>query len=328
MPHSDVHAAPDSAFTGESFSDSFLSHLFETFSAEEWSALLHNMHAPLSEEEIIQLRGLGDPLDLHEVETIYLPLSRLLNLYATHISHLRKTTDVFLGHAPVSKPFIIGIAGSVAVGKSTISRLLRELLSRWETTPKVALIPTDGFLFPNAELEKHNLMQYKGFPQSYDKKALMRFVADVKSGIRATAPHYSHIVYDIVPERKHVVEDIDVLILEGLNVLQTPQESGHVALSDLFDFSIYIDADTTNIASWYQKRFRKLCAETFSREDSYFHRYASMNPQEATQKAQEIWATINEPNLYTNILPTKPRARLILRKDAHHHVRSIMLRKL
>lgn len=295
----------------------------------DWAALAPSMPAPLRETEIVQLRGLGEPLDLREVAEVYLPLSRLLNLYVGGTKSLHNVTSEFLRERFESTPFVIGVAGSVAVGKSTIARLLRELLARWEHTPRVELVTTDGFLFPNAELERRGLMARKGFPESYDRRALLRFVSEVKAGAaEVRAPFYSHLAYDIVPDAQVTVRRPDVLILEGLNVLQPPGPGHRLAVSDLFDFSIYVDARTSDIARWYEERFLKLQRGAFSNPRSYFHRYASLTEDEARLRAREIWHSINEPNLLQNIRPTRSRASLVLRKGADHTVSSVLLRKL
>ena len=224
---------------------------------------------------------------------------------------------------------MIGVAGSVAVGKSTISRLLRELLSRWEDTPRVELLTTDGFLLPNAELERRGLMDRKGFPESYDRRALLRFVSKVKSGAaEVRAPFYSHLSYDISPGAEIVVRQPDILIVEGLNVLQPPTTGHGLAISDLFDFTVYVDARTSDIATWYEERFLKLQRGAFANPKSYFHRYSMLSPDQARAKARDIWSRINEPNLTRNILPTRSRATLVLRKNAKHAVKSILLRKI
>ncbi|WP_211195897.1 type I pantothenate kinase [Agromyces sp. H66] len=294
-----------------------------------WAALAPSMPSPLRETEIVQLRGLGEPLDLREVAEVYLPLSRLLNLYVGGTKSLHDVTSEFLRTRPEPTPFVIGVAGSVAVGKSTIARLLRELLARWEHTPRVELVTTDGFLFPNAELERRGLMGRKGFPESYDRRALLRFVSEVKAGAAAVrAPFYSHLAYDIVPDARITVRRPDVLIIEGLNVLQPPGPGHRLAVSDLFDFTIYVDARTSDIARWYEERFLKLQRGAFSNPRSYFHRYASLTEDEARQRAREIWHSINEPNLLQNIRPTRSRASLVLRKSADHTVSSVLLRKL
>ena len=295
----------------------------------EWAALAPTTPLPLSSTELVQLRSLGDVLDEREVSEVYLPLSRLLSLYAAGTRELHRSTTQFLRQSGSSTPFVIGVGGSVAVGKSTIARLLRELLSRWDDTPRVELVTTDGFLYPNAELERRGLMQRKGFPESYDRRALLRFVSQVKSGAaEVRSPFYSHLHYDIVKDAEIVVRQPDVLIIEGLNVLQ-PASAGHrLAVSDLFDFTIYVDARTTDIARWYQERFLRLQQSAFANPRSYFHRFANLSEDEALARATEIWATINEPNLLNNILPTRARASLVLRKDANHAVSNVLLRKI
>jgi type I pantothenate kinase len=295
----------------------------------DWSELAPSVPSPLSETEIVQLRGLGEPLDMRELAEVYLPLSRLLNLYVGGTKALRNATGEFLRERVESTPFVIGVAGSVAVGKSTIARVLRELLARWEHTPRVELITTDGFLFPNAELERRGLMTRKGFPESYNRRALLRFVSDVKAGApEVRAPFYSHLAYDIVPDAAVTVRRPDVLIVEGLNVLQPPGPGHRLAVSDLFDFSIYVDARTSDIARWYEERFLKLQRGAFANPRSYFHRYASLTEDEARVRASEIWRSINEPNLLQNIRPTRSRASLVLRKSADHSVSTVLLRKL
>ncbi|MEP6478175.1 MAG: type I pantothenate kinase [Rhodoglobus sp.] len=295
----------------------------------DWAALAPTMTAPLSQAEIVELRGLGDSLDLREVTEVYLPLSRLLNLYVGGARQLHKSTTEFLGTRSQETPFVIGIAGSVAVGKSTVARILRELLARWSDTPRVELITTDGFLLPNAELARRGLMDRKGFPESYDRRALLRFVSKIKSGAtEVRAPFYSHLRYDIVPDAEVIVRRPDVLIVEGLNVLQPPAPGRRLAVSDLFDFTIYVDARTADIATWYQERFLTLQRGAFADPQSYFHRYASLSDAEARAKASEIWTSINEPNLVDNILPTRARASLVLRKNSQHAVSSVLLRKI
>jgi type I pantothenate kinase len=301
---------------------------FVEISRSDWAALGQNTELPLTEAEITQIRGLGDFLDLKEVTDVYLPLSRLLNLYVTEAQKLHDVTSNFLGERAKRTPYIIGVAGSVAVGKSTVSRLLKEMLSRWQTTPKVALITTDGFLYPNAELEKRNIMHRKGFPESYDRLALLKFVADIKSGAaKVSAPVYSHLSYDIVPGETVDIESPDVVIIEGLNVLQSPGQDQDVALSDYFDFKIYVDADVENVTEWFLNRFKQLRAGAFTNPKSYFHKYAEMDFDKALERANEIWQTINLPNLVENIQPTKSRATLVLRKGENHAVESVLLRK-
>ena len=301
---------------------------FVEISREDWAALASHTEQPLTEAEISQIRGLGDFLDLREVSEVYLPLSRLLNLYVSATQQLHSVSNDFLGERAKRVPFIIGIAGSVAVGKSTVARLLKELLSRWDGTPRVSLITTDGFLHPNAELERRNIMHRKGFPESYDRLALLKFVADVKSGAEVVeAPVYSHLVYDIVENERIRIESPDVLIVEGLNVLQPPAAGQEVALSDYFDFTVYVDAEVENISAWFLGRFEKLRESAFTDPASYFHRYAEMPYEDALARANEIWRTINLPNLLENIQPTRSRAKLVLKKGKQHAVESVLLRK-
>ncbi|WP_425355793.1 type I pantothenate kinase [Salinibacterium amurskyense] len=294
----------------------------------DWAELAPKMKVPLTQAELIELRGLGDELDLTEVAEVYLPLSRLLNLYAENAQRLHAATTQFLGATTSSTPFVIGVAGSVAVGKSTIARLLRELLSRWEGTPRVELITTDGFLHPNAELERRGILERKGFPESYDRRALLRFVSKIKAGEpEVRAPFYSHLAYDIIPDAAVTVRKPDVLIVEGLNVLQPPIAGKSLAVSDLFDFTIYVDARTSDIAHWYEERFLRLQRGAFSNPRSYFHRFADLDEEAARARAREVWKRTNEPNLTQNVRPTRPRASLILRKDADHAVSKVLLRK-
>lgn len=294
-----------------------------------WAELAPGTEHQLTAKEISDLRGLGDTLNLDEVAEVYLPLSRLINLYAVGAKRLHASTSSFLRQSSQSTPFVIGIAGSVAVGKSTIARVLRELLSRWEQTPRVELVTTDGFLWPNAELERRGLMERKGFPESYDRRRLLRFVTSVKSGTtEVRAPLYSHLSYDILPNEELVVRRPDILIVEGLNVLQ-PAPAGHtLALSDLFDFTIFVDARTVDIAKWYEDRFLTLQKSAFQKPESFFHRYAGLDETQARARAREIWTQINEPNLIQNILPTRSRATLVLRKGSNHSVNSVLLRKI
>ena len=302
---------------------------FNEISREDWAVLGNSTELPLTESEIQQIRGLGDFLDIKEVQDVYLPLSRLLNLYVTEHQKLHRSTSDFLGERAGRVPFIIGVAGSVAVGKSTVSRLLKELLSRWDGTPSVEMITTDGFLYPNQELERRGLMARKGFPESYDRMSLLQFIADVKSGAKeVSAPVYSHLIYDIVEGQRQTINNPDVLIVEGLNVLQSPGPGQYVALSDFFDFKIYVDADTQNLTQWFLDRFEKLRDTAFTNPESYFHRYAEMPHEKALARANEIWATINLPNLVENILPTRSRATLVLQKGAMHAVERVLLRKL
>jgi type I pantothenate kinase len=302
---------------------------FVEIDREDWAELAPSTKLPLTEQEIIQLRGLGDRLDMSEVNDVYLPLSRLINLYAAGAKSLHQSTSAFLHGRNQSTPFVIGVAGSVAVGKSTTARLLRELLARWDDTPRVELVTTDGFLYPNAELERRGLMERKGFPESYDRRALLRFVSNVKSGVQEVrAPFYSHLRYDIVPDAEIVVRHPDILIVEGLNVLQPPAAGGRLAISDLFDFSVYVDARTSDIANWYVERFLSLQRGAFANPASYFHRFASLSEEDAIALSRTIWTSINEPNLLQNVLPTRPRASLVLRKGSNHAVASVLLRKI
>jgi len=302
---------------------------FREIDRAEWAALAAQTDVPLSSAELAQLSGLGENLDLREVMEVYLPLSGLLSLYVTAAKELNRQTTGYLGDPGPATPFVIGVAGSVAVGKSTTARLLQRLLSQWEGTPHVELVTTDGFLLPNAELARRGLMERKGFPESYDRRALLRFVSQVKSGATEVAANvYSHLSYDIVPGEHVVVKSPDVLIVEGLNVLQ-PASAGHrLAVSDLFDFTVYVDARTSDIATWYEERFLRLQRGAFSDPQSYFHRYAALSEAEARAKARSIWSSINEPNLLENILPTRARASLVLRKGSDHSVSSVLLRKI
>ncbi|ACZ29705.1 pantothenate kinase [Xylanimonas cellulosilytica DSM 15894] len=298
-----------------------------------WSRLSESTPLPLTDADVHRLRGLGDPIDLAEVDAIYRPLSRLLNLYVTATAGLHQATSTFLREGGPRTPYVIGVAGSVAVGKSTVARILREMMARWPETPHVELVTTDGFLYPNAELQRRGLMERKGFPESYDRRALVRFVSRVKAGQEEVrAPVYSHVTYDIVPGEEVVVRRPDVLIVEGLNVLQPARpgaaEDSTVAVSDFFDFSIFVDARTRNIRQWYVDRFLHLRQTAFSRPESYFHRYADLTDEQATARALSIWEAINAPNLEQNILPTRGRATLVLTKGADHSVQRARLRKL
>lgn len=280
----------------------------------------------LTESEVEQLSGLGDRIDLNEVAEVYLPLSRLIHLQVEARQKLTTATEQFLGNPPARVPFVIGVAGSVAVGKSTTARLLQVLLQRWDSHPKVDLVTTDGFLYPTRVLKERGLMERKGFPESYDRRKLMRFVTDVKSGKeQVKAPVYSHITYDILPDEHQTVNRPNILILEGLNVLQTGPT---LMISDLFDFSVYVDARVDDIESWYIDRFLQLRHTAFREPGAHFAHYADMEDQQAFEQAREIWQSINLPNLVENILPTRVRASLVLRKGSHHLVERVRMRKL
>ncbi|MBK8868210.1 MAG: type I pantothenate kinase [Dermatophilaceae bacterium] len=303
------------------------------FDRRDWSRLRENHPMSLTADDLARLRGLEHPLDLQEVEEVYLPLSRLLTFYAEASERLHAVTSDFLLERPQRTPFVIGVAGSVAVGKSTTSRILRELLSRWPSTPRVSLLTTDGFLHPNAELRRRGILHRKGFPESYDRRALLRFLAEVKGGkAEVSAPVYSHLSYDIVPGERVTVSKPDVLIVEGLNVLGAPpvrpMGGTGMAVSDFFDFSVYVDARVSHIERWYVERFLKLRETAFSDPDSYFHRYSTLSDSEAEATALTIWQTINGPNLVENVLPTRQRASLIIVKGEDHSVRKVRLRKL
>jgi type I pantothenate kinase len=304
----------------------------QVFTREEWARLRADTPLTLTYEDLKRLKSLNDPISLEEVEEIYLPLSRLLSFYVAATQSLHAATRTFLGIEDDVTPFIIGIAGSVAVGKSTLARILAALLRRWPNTPKVDLITTDGFLLPNAVLTREGLMERKGFPESYDRVALSAFLADIKAGARnVVAPVYSHLAYDIVPGETIVVDRPDILIVEGLNVLQTsrpPRARAIPFVSDFFDFSVYLDADEAVIREWYIERFRRLRDTAFRDPQSYFHRYASLDEAETETIANGLWERINLVNLRENILPTRPRARLILRKGASHKIEKVALRRV
>lgn len=306
---------------------------YSIFSRDEWSKLRADTPMTLLPEELEQLSGVIEELSVDEVEEIYLPLSRLLNLYVAASQKLHAVTSTFLGQKDHKVPFIIGVAGSVAVGKSTTARVLKALLARWPDHPRVDLFTTDGFLLPNVELEARGIMNRKGFPESFDTARLLSFLADVKSGKeRVEAPVYSHFHYDILPSQMAVIERPDILIVEGLNVLQParlPKDGAEIPfVSDFFDFSIYIDAKPEVIRDWYVTRFMRLRSTAFRDPAAYFHRYTQFSHDIAVKRALEIWDSINLKNLEENILPTRQRARLILRKTADHRIESVALRKL
>ncbi len=306
---------------------------YRHFEREEWSRLRADTPMTLVPRDLDALSGIIEELSMEEVEEVYLPLSRLLNLYVAASQDLHAVTSRFLGRKDGRVPFIIGCAGSVAVGKSTTARVLKALLARWPDHPRVDLITTDGFLLPNAELEARNLMHRKGFPESFHLGKLLNFLGDVKAGVaRVSAPVYSHFHYDIVPGQEVVVERPDILIVEGLNVLQParlPRDGEAIPfVSDFFDFSIYLDADPAVIEAWYVARFLRLRKTAFRDPAAYFHRYAQLTDTEAEEKALDIWRTINQVNLDENILPTRQRAKLILRKGASHRIESVALRRI
>ncbi|OFW75587.1 MAG: type I pantothenate kinase [Alicyclobacillus sp. RIFOXYA1_FULL_53_8] len=307
---------------------------YDSFTRKQWAKLRISTPLPLTEEDLHRLRGINEHISLQEVSRIYLPLSKLLNLYVTAAQGLSGVTATFLGSLTEKVPYIIGVAGSVAVGKSTTARIIQALLARWPNHPKVDLVTTDGFLYPNRILQERGIMNRKGFPESYDARRLIRFLADVKSGrAEVSAPVYSHLSYDIVPGEKQVVRRPDILILEGLNVLQSPVLGNRgripaVFVSDFFDFSVYIDAEEEYIRNWYIERFKVLRSTAFQNPDSYFHRYAELSETEAEHVADEIWNSINRPNLRENITPTRERARLIMQKGKDHSIQEVRLRKL
>ncbi|MEL6177903.1 MAG: type I pantothenate kinase [Myxococcota bacterium] len=312
---------------------------FLSFERSAWSKLRASTPLTLTEADLVRLQGINEDVSLQEVADIYLPLSRLLNLHVIATQGLHRVTDRFLGNVSGTVPYVIGIAGSVAAGKSTTARILRELLSRWPDHPKVDLVTTDGFLHSNAVLEERGLMKRKGFPESYDRRRLLKFVSDLKSGVpRVEAPVYSHMIYDIVPGAVKVVEQPDVVLIEGLNVLQSgddyrsgggrAQRRPRTFVSDFFDFSIYVDAAPRLLEQWYVHRFLKLRLTAFRDPNSYFKRYGEMSADEAHQEAGRIWQEINAINLEENIAPTSERARLVLQKGEDHAVRRVLLRKI
>jgi len=308
---------------------------YEAFTRTEWASLRSNTPLTLSEQDLASLRGVNEQVSLTDVEEIYLPLSRLLNLHFRSARNLSGVRDEFLGRLVGSRPYVIAIAGSVAVGKSTFARVLRALLARWPDHPRVSLVTTDGFLYPNKVLEERGLMRRKGFPESYDRKRMVQFLAALKAGEPTVdAPVYSHQSYDIVPDGIERVDQPDVLIFEGLNVLQTGavESTGvpvpSVVVSDFFDFSIFVDAQEAHIEAWYLKRFLSLQQTVFRNPGSYFHHYKDLSVAEATKTAAKIWRDINLRNLRDNILPTRERANLVIRKRADHTVDQIRLRQI
>lgn len=306
---------------------------YRVFTRAQWASLRADTPLTLTLEEIKGLSSINDRLDLDEVVEIYLPLSRLLSLYVAATQGLFKATQRFLSAGDGKVPYIIGVAGSVAVGKSTVARVLEKLLARWPNTPKVGLVTTDGFLLPNAELRRLGLMERKGFPESYDGQALLNFMARVKAGEgQVKAPFYSHLTYDVVPGEEVIVDRPDILIVEGLNVLQSAKPGKEAKaipfVSDFFDFSVYIDAEEEKLRQWYVERFMTLRQTAFRKPESFFRRYADLDDEEALATANGLWDRINLPNLRENILPTRPRASLILRKGQDHRIEEVALRKL
>jgi type I pantothenate kinase len=306
---------------------------YHVFSRTEWAGRRADTPMTLTQDEVSRLRSLHDRLDIREVEDIYLPLSRLLSMYVAATQRLFRAQQSFLGTEDSKMPYIIGIGGSVAVGKSTTARVLQALLARWPNVPKVDLVTTDGFLYPNAVLAREGLMERKGFPESYDLPALLRFLSGVKAGRRPTrAPVYSHLVYDVIANQWVEIDRPDILIVEGLNVLQTghPPKDGKMIpyVSDFFDFSVYLDADENVLRNWYVDRFLTLRGTAFSDPKSFFHRYATLSDEDAVETATSIWRRINLLNLHENILPTRQRADLILKKAESHLVEEVALRKL
>ena len=305
-----------------------MSDRYLTFSRDDWAMLRAATPLTLREPDLESLRGINERIDLDEVTAVYLPLSRLLNLYVSATQDLQRVSSTFLGSMAPKVPYVIGVAGSVAVGKSTFARILQALLSRWPDHPQVDLLTTDGFLHPNAVLQERGLMDRKGFPESYDTRSLLAFLRAVKSGQEEVrAPVYDHLLYDIVPGEWVVVRRPDIVIVEGLNVLQVDRE-GREFVSDYFDFSIYVDADEADIEEWYVQRFFTLRESVFRNPDSYFRHFADLTDAEAEVIARGIWADINGRNLRENIAPTKDRASLILRKARDHRVTQVALRKL
>ncbi|EKF19000.1 type I pantothenate kinase [Nitratireductor pacificus] len=318
----------DQLVSGEKYSP------YRIFTADKWAQFRADTPLDLTEDEVRRLRSLNDPVDLEEVRRIYLSMSRLLSAHVEASQLLFRQRQVFFNSDDVVKaPFIIGIAGSVAVGKSTTARVLKELLARWPSSPKVDLVTTDGFLYPNEVLRRENLMERKGFPESYDLGAVLRFLSSIKAGMPdVRAPLYSHLTYDVLPGEFRTIDRPDILIFEGINVLQTrdlPQDGTAVpVVSDFFDFSIYIDAPEELIHQWYVDRFMRLRDTAFKDPESFFHRYAELKPDAALAIAEGLWQNINLKNLRNNILPTRPRADLILRKGANHLTEEVALRKL
>jgi type I pantothenate kinase len=302
------------------------------FTKEQWAAYRDGEPMTLSVEDVARLRTLNDPISFEEAEAIYLPLTRLLSLHVEAVQALHRASTRFLGVAEEKVPFVIGVAGSVAVGKSTTARILAALLRRWPSSPKVDLVTTDGFLYPNAVLEERGIMDRKGFPESYDRARFVGFLSDIKSGkSRVEVPVYSHLIYDVVPGEFITVDQPDILIVEGLNILQPgvlPKTGDPILFaSDFIDFSIYIDADEEDLRVWFMERFQRLRQTAFTDPKSFFHRFSQMSEEEATRFGLWAWDEINLPNLRDNILPTRSRAALILKKGASHMIEEVALRR-
>lgn len=298
------------------------------FDRSEWAELRAQTPLTLHEKDLEELRGINDRIDLDEVVAIYLPLTRLLNLYVSATQHLHRVSATFLGTIAPKMPYVIGIAGSVAVGKSTSARILQALLHRWPEHPRVELITTDGFLYPNAELDRRGILNRKGFPESYDSKRLVQFLRELKAGVpEVSAPVYSHVEYDIMPDAQQIVRQPDILILEGLNVLQVDSQASEF-VSDYFDFSIYIDAKESDIEDWFVDRFFALRKTVFQNPASFFTHFAQLSDTEADKVARSIWREINGKNLSENIAPTRSRASLVMHKGADHRITEVHLRKL
>lgn len=306
---------------------------YQTFTMTEWAALRDGEPMTLDAADVERLHALNDPISLIEAENVYLPLTRLLSLYVEAVQKLHQASNHFLGTSRAKVPFIIGVAGSVAVGKSTTSRILHALLQRWPTSPRVSLVTTDGFLYSNKELERRGLMERKGFPESYDRTRFISFLSAVKSGRpRVKAPIYSHLVYDVIPDKFVVVDQPDILIVEGLNILQPGElpSTGKPILfaSDFLDFSVYIHADETHLRKWFIERILRLRETAFRDPESFFHQFSTLSEQETVDMAIDVWDNINLPNLVDNVLPTRGRADLVLTKAEDHTIESVQLKKL